>query len=341
MFLSNNAHNRLAMESIKWGVLSTAKIGVNKVIPGMSQAGNCRMIAIASRDQTKAQEWADRLGLPMAYGSYEALLADSSIDAIYNPLPNHLHVDWSIKALEAGKHVLCEKPLGLDTKDAQRLVDAASAHPDLKVMEAFMYRFHPQWVEAKGLVDEGEIGILRSIHSVFSYYNDDPGNIRNQADIGGGGMLDIGCYCLSLSRFLFGKGPGRVVGTVERDPVLKVDRLASGLLDFGSGSSSFTCSTQLSRYQRVQILGTKGRVEIEIPFNAPPDKETRLWLDRDGRIEEVVFPPCDQYALQGEAFSRAVLEDLPAPTPLSDAIENMSVIDAIFRSAETSAWVEI
>jgi len=329
------------MESIKWGVLSTAKIGVNKVIPGMAQAGNCRLIAIASRDLSKARDWANRLSLPIAYGSYEELLADSQIDAIYNPLPNHLHVDWSIKALEAGKHVLCEKPLGLDTEDAQRLVDAAKYYPELKVMEAFMYRFHPQWIESKRLVDEGKIGKLRSIHSVFSYYNDDPSNIRNQADIGGGGLLDIGCYCISLSRFLFGGPPLKVVGEVERDPTLKVDRLASGLLDFGSGTSSFTCSIQLSRYQRVQILGTDCRIEIEIPFNAPPDQETRLWIDRDGEIEEVVFPICDQYTLQGEAFSRAILENIPVPTPMSDAIENMTVIDAVFRSAESSAWVEL
>lgn len=329
------------MESIKWGVLSTARIGVNKVVPGMAQASNCRMIAIASSDLSKARDWADRLGLPIAYGSYEELLADSSIDAIYNPLPNHLHVDWSIKALEMGKHVLCEKPLGLDTENAQRLVDAAESHPELKVMEAFMYRFHPQWIEAKRLLDDGKIGKLRSIHSIFSYFNDDPDNIRNQADIGGGGLLDIGCYCVSLSRFLFGGLPLKVVGKVERDPILKVDRLASGLLDFGTGTSSFTCSTQLSRYQRVQILGTDGRIEIEIPFNAPPDEETRLWLDRDGDIEEIVFPVCDQYTLQGEAFSRSVLEGLPVPTPLSDAMENMSIIDGIFRSSETSAWVNV
>ena len=329
------------MDSIKWGVLSTAKIGVNKVIPGMAQAGNCRVIAIASRDLSKARNWANRLSLPLAYGSYEELLADSQIDAIYNPLPNHLHVDWSIKALEAGKHVLCEKPLGLDTEDAQRLVDAAKNYPEQKLMEAFMYRFHPQWIEAKRLVDEGKIGRLRSIHSVFSYYNDDPSNIRNQADIGGGGLLDIGCYSISLSRFLFGGQPRKVVGEVKRDPILKVDRLTSGLLDFGSGTSSFTCSTQLSRYQRVQIFGTDGRIEIEIPFNAPPDQETRLWIDRDGEIEDVVFPICDQYALQGEAFSRAILENIPVPTPLSDAIENMTVIDAVFRSAESSAWVEV
>ena len=329
------------MESIRWGVLSTAKIGVNKVIPGMAQAGNCRVIAIASRDLSKARDWANRLSLPVACGSYEELLADPQIDAIYNPLPNHLHVDWSIKALEAGKHVLCEKPLGVNTDDAKRLVDAAENYPQLKVMEAFMYRFHPQWIEAKRLVDEGRIGELRSIHSIFSYYNVDPSNIRNQADIGGGGLLDIGCYCISLSRFLFGRPPRKVVGEVERDPVLKVDRLASGLLDFGTGTSSFTCSTQLSYYQRVQIMGTEGRVEIEIPFNAPPDRETRLWIDHGEGIEEIVFPVCDQYTLQGEAFSRSVLEDLPVPTPLSDAMENMSIIDGIFRSSETSAWVKV
>ena len=329
------------MESIKWGVLSTAKIGVNKVVPGMALASNCRVVAIASRDLYRAQDWANRLSLPVAYGSYEELLADQQIEAIYNPLPNHLHVEWSIKALEAGKHVLCEKPLGVNAEDAKRLVDAAKRHPELKVMEAFMYRFHPQWIESKRLVDDGKIGKLRSIHSIFSYFNNDPSNIRNQADIGGGGLLDIGCYCISLSRFLFGRLPRKVVGQVERDPILKVDRLASGLMDFGSGTSSFTCSTQLSPYQRVQILGTEGRIEIEIPFNAPPDRETRLWIDRGRKMEEVVFPICDQYTLQGEAFSRAVLEDSSVPTPLSDAIENMTTIDAIFRSADSSSWVEL
>ncbi|MDE0770472.1 MAG: Gfo/Idh/MocA family oxidoreductase [Opitutaceae bacterium] len=327
------------MKKVRWGVISTANIGINKVLPGMMKSEHCELLAMSSRDLRKAQKAARRLGIPKAYGSYEELLADPDIDAVYNPLPNHLHVDWSIKALEAGKHVLCEKPLGMNTQDARRLLDVMSRYPHLKVMEAFMYRFHPQWVAAKEWVDSGRIGELKTIQSFFSYYNDDPGNIRNMADIGGGGLLDIGCYCISLSRFLFGKEPNRVMGIVENDPVLKTDRMASGVMDFGEGTSNFTCSTQLSSYQSVQILGTKGRVEIEIPFNAPPDKETRIWIHSDKGTEEVTFPICDQYSLQGDVFSKAILEDTPVPTPLIDAIENMSVIDAIFESGKKSSWV--
>lgn len=329
------------MNKIKWGVLSTAKIGLVKVIPGLSKASNCEVVAIASRDPDKAREAAHTLGLSKAYGSYDELLNDPEIDAIYNPLPNHLHVDWSIKALESGKHVLCEKPLGMDTKDAQRLVDAAAGYPELKVMEAFMYRFHDQWIQAKAWVKEGRIGTLRTIQSFFSYYNVNSEDIRNKADIGGGGLLDIGCYCISLSRFLFDAKPQRVVGIVERDPEMKIDRMASGMMDFGCGTSSFTCSTQLMYYQRVQIVGTVGRIEIEIPFNAPLDKETRIWLHGDEGTKEKIIPVCDQYTRQGEAFAKAVLENATVPTPLSDAIDNMRVIDAIFDSAERNEWVTL
>ena len=330
------------MNKVRWGIISTAKIGLERVLPGgMLKAELCDITAMSSRNLEKAQEAAKSLGIPKAYGSYEELLADPDIDAVYNPLPNHLHVDWSIKALEAGKHVLCEKPLGLDTQDAQRLVDAAANYPKLKVMEAFMYRFHPQWVTTKAWVDEGKVGELKTIQTFFSYYNADPENIRNKVDIGGGGLLDIGCYPISLSRFLFGKKPKRVLGIIERDPVMKVDRKASGIMDFGTGTGTFTCSTQVVPYQRVQIVGTTGRIEIEIPFNAPPDKETRIWYQSGDNIEETTFPICNQYELQGNAFSKAILEDTPVPTPLSDAIENMEVIDAIFESETSGSWVEI
>ena len=236
------------------------------------------------------------MGIPRAYGSYEALLEDDEVDAIYNPLPNHLHVPWSIKALEAGKHVLCEKPIGLTAAEGRELVEAGKKHPQLKLMEAFMYRHHPQWQKAKALVKEGQIGELRSIQSFFSYFNDNPDDIRNQADIGGGGMMDIGCYPISLSRFIFEAEPNRVLGCVEYDPTLHTDRLASAILEFGGGTSTFTCSTQLVPYQRVNIFGTQGRVEIEIPFNAPPDRPCRIWHQR-GRdaIEEIAFEICNQY----------------------------------------------
>ena len=304
------------MTKIRWGVLSTANIGVAKVLPAMQRGALCDVTAIASRDLAKAQAIAKQLGIPKAYGSYEQLLADPEIDAIYNPLPNHLHVPWSIKAIEAGKHVLCEKPIALTTAEAQTLADAAKQHPQLKVMEAFMYRHHPQWQRARQIVSAGGIGALRTIQSFFSYYNDDPGNIRNQADIGGGGLMDIGCYNISISRFIFDAEPQRVCGIVEYDPQLKTDRLASGMLDFGRGTATFTCSTQLASYQRVNIFGDTGRIEIEIPFNAPPDRPCKIWHQHAGGTEEIVFDVCDQYTLQGDALARAILDDTPVPTPI-------------------------
>jgi predicted dehydrogenase len=328
------------MNKVRWGVLSTANIGLQKVLPAMQRGEYCAVTAIASRSLEKAQAAAAQLGIPKAYGSYEELLADPNVDAIYNPMPNHLHVPWSIKALQAGKHVLYEKPIALSAAEAQELADAARQYPKLKVMEAFMYRHHPQWRRAKQIVGEGGIGELRTIHSFFSYYNDDPGNIRNQADIGGGGLMDIGCYNISLSRFIFGAEPQRICGIVEFDPRLNTDRLASGILDFGRGTATFTCSTQLTPYQRVNIYGTTGRVEIEIPFNAPPDRPTKMWHQHDGSIDEIVFDVCDQYTLQGDLFSQAILNDAPVPTPIEDAVANMRVIDAIFQSAKSAAWVD-
>ena len=326
-------------KKIRIGVLSTALIGTAKVIPAM-QAGEHTVVAgITSRDEAKAQEAANRLGIAKAYGSYEALLADPDIDAIYNPLPNHLHVPWSIKALEAGKHVLCEKPIGLSVEESLTLVETGKAHPELKLMEAFMYRHHPQWVKAKALATDGSIGELRTVQSAFSYFNDDPSNIRNMEGIGGGGLMDIGCYCISLSRFLFDAEPKRVVGLVENDPNFQVDRLALGMLDFGDYTSNFTCSTQLVPYQRVQIFGTTGRVEIEIPFNAPPDVPCKLWLQQGEEIEEISFPVCDQYTVQGDLFAKAILNNEPVPTPIEDAVANMRVIEALFASATESAWV--
>lgn len=326
------------MTKVRWGILSTAKIGREKVIPAMQQAKHCDIVAIASRNVTQAQEVAARLKIPVVYGSYEELLNDPNIDAIYIPLPNHMHVEWAIKSIQAGKHILCEKPIGLSSAEATQLLEVAAQHPQIKVMEAFMYRFHPQWVHAKKLVDEGKIGRLRTIQSFFSYYNVDPNNIRNQQSMGGGGMMDIGCYCVSLARFIFNKEPDRVMGHVEFDPVLRTDILASGILDFSTGTSTFTCSTQLMPYQRVNILGTEGRIEIEIPFNAPPLLATRLWLHTKTSSEEVTFDAVDQYTLQGDLFSKAILNNEPVPTPLQDAVNNMKVIEAVFGSAKEGRW---
>jgi len=328
-------------KKVRWGILSTAKIGREKVIPAMQAGKYCEVIAIASRNKEQAIAIAKQLNIANAYGSYEELLSDPAIDAVYIPLPNHLHVPWAIKALQAGKNVLCEKPIGLSSAVAEQLLEVSKQYPQLKIMEAFMYRYHPQWQAAKKMVDEGSIGELKTIHSFFSYYNIDPTNIRNKKEIGGGGLMDIGCYCISLSRFIFNKEPGRVVGTIEHDPTLQTDRIASGILDFSTGTSTFTCSTQLIPYQRVNIFGTEARIEIEIPFNAPPNATTRLWLHTKSGSKEITFDPVDQYTIQGDLFSQTILNDQPAPTALTDAVSNMKVIEAIFKSAKDKEWVTI
>jgi predicted dehydrogenase len=327
---------------IRWGVLGVANIATKKVIPAMQKGEYTTIAAIASRDLTRARRAAADLGIEKAYGSYEDLLADPAIDAIYNPLPNHLHVPWSIAAAEARKHVLCEKPISLNVAEARKLLEVRD-RMNVKIGEAFMVLTHPQWLRARELVSGGAIGELRAIAGAFSYFNRDAGNIRNIPDYGGGGLMDIGCYPITTSRFLFGREPSRVVGLFDRDPDMHTDRLASALLDFGSGHAVFTCSTQLVPYQRMQILGTAGRIEIEIPFNAPPDQRCRIFIDdgaefsgRSARVEE--FAICDQYTIQGDLFSQAILKDGPAPVPLENALGNMAVIDALFRSGETGRW---
>jgi predicted dehydrogenase len=329
------------MRKIRWGILSTAKIGTAKVIPALQRSQHGEVTAIASRDQGRAQAAAAELGISKVYDSYEALLADPEIDAIYNPLPNHLHVPLSIAALQAGKHVLCEKPIGLSAAEGQHLVAAAQQHPELKVMEAFMYRHHPQWQRAYQIVSSNGIGRLCTIQSFFSYYNDDPANIRNRPEMGGGGLMDIGCYPISLSRFIFQSEPRRVCGIIENDPQFQVDRLASGMLDFGTGTATFTCSTQLSAYQRVHIFGTEGRIEIEIPFNAPADRACRIWHQRGSQTEEIWLPICDQYTIQGDLFALAILNNTVVPTPIEDAVWNMQVIEALIKSHNTGHWEEL
>ena len=321
------------MKKIRWGVLGVANIAVKKVIPAMQRGSLSEIAAIASRDHEKAQRAARELGIAKAFGSYEDLLADPEVDAIYNPLPNHLHVPWSIRAAGAGKHVLCEKPIALSAAEAGELI-AARDRARVKIGEAFMVRTHPQWLRTRELAQNGSIGELRVVTGFFSYMNRDAANVRNRADWGGGGLLDIGCYPVNLSRMLFGCEPQRVFGLIDRDPDFHVDRLTSAILEFPSGQGSFTCSTQLTPYQTMEIFGTRGRIRVEIPFNAPPDRPTRIFVD--DRVEE--FPVCDQYTIQGDLFSRAILDDGPVPVPLEDALNNMKAIDAIFRSAETGCW---
>ena len=329
------------MKTVRWGILSTARIGLEKVIPAMQKGQYCSVEAIASRKLEKAQKAARQLGITKAYGSYNELLADPEIEAVYIPLPNHLHAPWSIKALQAGKHVLCEKPIGLDSSEAKELLTVSKKYPHLKIMEAFMYRYHPQWQLTKKWVKEGKIGHLQTIQSFFSYYNLDPDNIRNRADIGGGGLMDIGCYCISFSRFIFEDEPLRVCGVMKYDSELKIDRLTSGLLNFKEGTSIFTCATQIVPYQRVKIFGTRGWIEVEIPCNAPPDRACRVWHGDGNRIDEVALEICNQYTIQGDLFSQAILENKPVPTPLEDAVANMRVVEGIIKSSKEGIVFEI
>ncbi|MFN3152413.1 Gfo/Idh/MocA family protein [Bremerella sp.] len=329
------------MSKVRWGVLSTAKIGTVKVIPGMQKGQFCEVAGIASRSLENAQAAADQLNIPKAYGSYEALLEDPEIDAVYIPLPNHMHVPWAIKAIQAGKHVLCEKPIGLSVEEARHLADVAYQHPNLKVMEAFMYRHHPQWQKAREIVRQGGIGTPATIQCFFSYFNNNPSDIRNNPDWGGGGIMDIGCYPISLSRFILEGEPEKVIASVTRDEEFKTDVVSSVMIDFGGLMSTFTCGTKIVPYQRVNIFGTEGRVEIEIPFNAPPDKPCILWHQEGEEITEIELPVADQYTVQGDLMSQAILEDTDVPTPISDAVANMEVIEAVFRSERSGRWESV
>ncbi len=331
-----------ANKKVNWGVLSTANIGLKHVIPAMLQGQHINVLAIASRDMQKAKQVANQLGIAEVYADYDSLLTHPDIEAIYNPLPNHLHIEYTIKALKAGKHVLCEKPVGLNASQAKQLMDAAAQFPKLKVMEAFMYRFHLQWKKARAIVNDGLLGEVKTMQSFFSYFNVDDKNIRNKPETGGGALMDIGCYCISFPRFIFGREPQKVVSLIDFDLVMQTDRLTSGILDFGDGiTSSFTCSTQLDSYQRVNIFGSKGRLEIEIPVNAIADETARMWLQVNGAIEEIIIEPCNQYTLQCDAFSKSILYDTEVPTPLTDALNNMKVIDAMFKSAELGRWEKL
>lgn len=325
------------MKPVKWGIISTANIGVAKVIPGMLKSKDLEVAAISSRDLKTAKAWASKLGIPKAYGSYEEMLADPEIEAVYNPLPNHLHVPLTLAAARAGKHVLCEKPIAITAAEAKQLKKIKNVH----VAEAFMVRHATQWLAARDLVKKKKIGEVRAIQVLFSYFNRDPKNVRNMADIGGGGLLDIGCYPITVSRFIFDGEPKRVTATIDRDPKFRTDRLAGGLADFGDGRHlSFTVSTQLAPYQRVNIMGTKGRIEIEIPFNAPPDQPNRYFLQGMEMNEGqwTALPVSDQYQLQAEAFGRVIRKKQKPVWGIDDAIQNMKILDAFFRSEKSGKW---
>jgi predicted dehydrogenase len=322
---------------LRWGVLSTARIGRTKVIPGIQRGERSEVVAIASRDAAAARRVAGELGIPTAHGSYEALLADPDVEAVYLPLPNHLHKPWTIAAARAGKHVLCEKPLALTARDAEEMIDACDRE-GVRLMEAFMYRHHPSWVAARELVAAGRIGRLQAVQSWFSYYNDDPANIRNILEAGGGALYDIGCYCVNLSRMLFAAEPTGVQGSAVRDAT-GTDVLTAGILSFEEGIASFVCSTRAEDDQRVEIYGTEGRISIGIPFNIPPDLPTRIAIVSGGdppvapSVETMEFAPADPYTVEADLFAAAVLDDAPLPVAIDDSVANLRVMEAILDAA--------
>jgi predicted dehydrogenase len=330
------------MRKVRWGVIGVAKIGTVKVIPAMQQGELCEIAGIASRDRAKAEAAARQLGIPKTYGSYEEMLADPEIEAVYNPLPNHLHVSLSILAAEAGKHVLCEKPISLNVAELRELI-AVRDRTGVLIGEAFMVQVHPQWTRTMELVRGGRIGQLRFALGQFGYFNADPANVRNVRQWGGGALYDIGCYPIKTSRMVFGEEPRRVSATLVRDPQFDTDILTSAILEYPSGHCAFSVSTQVAGTQRMQFCGTKGRIELPIPFNAPPVGPTRIFID-DGRdvhgsgvaVEE--FPECNQYTIQGDRFSQAIRNGGQSPVPLEDSLKNMAVIDAVFRATESGAW---
>lgn len=326
------------MEKLRMGVLGCSGHYFKRVAIPLRESLLIEPYAIASRETDKARKAAAAWGFAANYGSYEALLADRSVDFVYIPLPNHLHLEYIKKAADAGKPILCEKPLCLNAREAAEAA-AYCAERGVPLMEAFMYRFHPQWVRARQLAEAGEIGAIRSTQCWFSYNNKDPNNIRNIADFGGGALLDIGCYAVSSARFLMGAEPRRVVCMIERDGTFKTDILVSGLLDFGGGRrSSFTVGTQAFSMQRVDAYGASGAFTVEVPFNMYGDVPGRLSVATDVGRRVIETEIADQYLLLFEAFAQAVAEGAPVPTPVADAVANMAVLDALAASADSGVW---
>lgn len=327
--------------NIRWGILSTANIAIESVIPAMLHSEYSTVTSIASRNIKKAERIANKFQIPKYYGSYQELLDDAEVEAVYIPLPNHLHVPWAIKALKAGKHVLIEKPIAISSLEAKELLDEAKKHPRLKIMEAFMYKFHPQWIRAKEMIQNGEIGKLKTIQSSFSFFDDNPKSIVNNKEYGGGSLMDIGCYPISISRFLFDEEPKSVAASIEYHPDFKVDILASVILDFEQGTSTFFSSIQLINNQKVKIFGTKGSIEFEIPFNPPANQSVKIWFEKEDVKKELEFGACDQYSLQADMFSLAIMEQIKIPVNLDDAINNMIVIEKIKESARLGKRVSL
>ena len=328
------------MKKVRLGILGVSGHFIKRVLLPLNSVSNIELSGIASRNADKVKKAAKKYNIPQAFESYEELLADDSIDLVYIPLPNHLHAEWIKKTADAGKHILCEKPLAMNAKEAEDSIKYAESK-GVKIMEAFMYRFHPQWKHAKNLTSIGEIGKITSIHTFFSYNNPDPKNIRNILEYGGGGLMDIGCYAISVPRFFTESEPSRVVSTIRRDPDFKTDMLTSAILDFDQVQATFTVGTKTYPYQKVEIFGTSGNIIVQIPFNTFPDVPAVISVDTKIGVRHIEFGPADHYGIQFEKMAQAIVDNKPVPTSPIDAVNNMKVIDAVFKSAEEGRWIDV
>jgi predicted dehydrogenase len=332
------------MEKIKFGVLSTAQIGINHVIPAIIKSKNCELAAIASRRIQKAEKAGRQFDINTFYSNYDELLKDKNIDAVYIPLPNHLHTDWSLKALKAGKHVLCEKPFSLNSKDGQKVINFLKKPSKLVFMEAFMYGFHKQWSKARELLCDGKIGDIIDVKSTFTYFNNDPDNIRNKYLEGGGGLLDVGCYCINVTRMIYNEEPEMVFGKIKYDSGFGVDVYVKGMMKFNHGLASFSAGTKASPHEEVRIIGTKGMLTINHPFYGVPTMESNTTIHLCPNYGEKISFEIEgenQYMKMVDHFAESILNETPPKITLQNSINNMKVIDAIFASDKSGKWERV
>lgn len=322
------------MSTVRWGILSTAKIGLNQVIPAIQASGNGTVTAIASRDRVKAQEAAAQVGIPSAYGSYDDLLRDPAVDAVYIPLPNGLHAEWTIQAAQAGKHVLCEKSLCVTAEEARRMVDACEAAGVL-LMEAFMWRHHPRHARVKELLLQGAIGEPRVVRANFSFPLRDPGNIRMVRELGGGALMDLGCYCINAARFLFDDEPVAVNAAGRFGDRTGVDMTLAAVLEFsGDRFAHFECSFDVFGGQRYGVVGDGGYIEVPDAFGPGNELPTVLHLNTGSGRKEESIPGANQYVRMVESFAQAILDGGALQAPAESGSNNMRVVDACLRSAK-------
>jgi predicted dehydrogenase len=328
------------MKKLKIGILGTSNHYLKRIVLPLQNTEFCESYAIGSRNIENSESMAQEFNIPMWYGSYQAVLDDPDVDMVYIPLPNHMHKEWVEKCIEAGKPVLCEKPLGMDTGEAQEMTTKAQ-EAGIPLMEGFMYMFHPMWKHARDIIKTKQIGDVQFIHTAFSYNNPSPTNIRNIPEYGGGALMDIGCYAISVPRFIIGDEPKQVMSLQSTHPVFGTDMHSTAIMDFGGPRATFTVSTAAQAFQKVDIVAAGGSITIHIPFNTYVDVPAQMTVTDGIGTRTIEFPASNPYGLMFDAFADAVINNKPLPVSPLDAINNIKVIDAVRKSAKTNNWIKI